>query len=65
LGGINLQFPFTEKLGDRLVEQGFDARETDAVLDSLVEKYRNGWDFRRKVHLGKYRESTIVDAGEC
>lgn len=35
-----------------LTEQGFDERESDAVFDDLVAKYRSGGlPFRRKLHL--------------
>jgi hypothetical protein len=42
-------------LEDRIVveltSQGFDRRETEAVLEALVDKYRSGWSFQRKRHL--------------
>jgi hypothetical protein len=42
-------------LEDRIVavltSQGFDRRETEAVLEALVDKYRSGWTFQRKRHV--------------
>lgn len=43
---------FQDKIVSLLVEQGFDERESDAVFDDLLKKYRSGGlPFRRKVHL--------------
>lgn len=43
---------FQERMVKMLVEQGFDQRASDAVLDELIAKYRTGGPpFRRKVHL--------------
>ena len=40
------------KLIDMLVEQGFDGRESERVLDDLYERYTTGrGGFRRKLHL--------------
>ena len=46
-----------EKFGDliieRLVEQGFDRRVSYDAFDQLVEKYvKQGWEFRKKTHIG-------------
>lgn len=45
-----------DKLSDalivRLVEQGFDERRSEDVIEALIEKYVSGrWSFQRKVHL--------------
>lgn len=45
-----------DKLSDaliiRLVEQGFDERRCEDVIEALIEKYVSGrWSFQRKVHL--------------
>lgn len=45
-----------DKLSDilikRLVEQGFDERRCESVIEALMEKYvSGGWSFQRKVHL--------------
>ncbi|SKA31760.1 hypothetical protein [Consotaella salsifontis] len=37
----------------RLVEQGFDRKESQLRFDGLIDKYEDGWDFRRKPHLMK------------
>ncbi|MEF2074193.1 hypothetical protein [Consotaella aegiceratis] len=37
----------------RLVEQGFDQKESQLRFDSLIDKYEDGWDFRRKPHLAE------------
>ena len=36
-----------------LINQGFDGRETEAAFDALVDKYRSGWTFQRKLHLSE------------
>ncbi|ODR88877.1 hypothetical protein [Sinorhizobium alkalisoli] len=43
---------FQNKIVSMLSDQGFDERESDAVFDDLVAKYRTGGSpFRRKIHL--------------
>ncbi len=43
---------FQNKIVTMLTDQGFDERESDAVFDDLVYKYRAGGSpFRRKIHL--------------
>ena len=43
---------FQSKIVSMLADQGFDERESDAVFDDLVAKYRTGGlPFRRKIHL--------------
>ena len=34
-----------------MVGQGFDATATDIALSKLLDRYEDGWSFRRKVHL--------------
>lgn len=56
-----------DKVADLLIEQGYDKRATDTAIDSLLDRYESGWDFRRKVHL-LYRtdtdDTTAADADE-
>jgi hypothetical protein len=49
-----------------LISQGFDRRETEAVLEALVDKYRSGWAFQRKrgVQNGEGVVSTEEDGGK-
>lgn len=43
---------FQDRMVEMLVEQGFDERASDAVLDDVISKYRTGTPpFRRKIHL--------------
>lgn len=43
---------FQSNIASMLADQGFDERESDAVFDELVAKYRTGGlPFRRKIHL--------------
>ncbi|TCM45374.1 hypothetical protein C8J36_12214 [Rhizobium sp. PP-F2F-G48] len=42
---------FRDQIVSMLADQGFDERASDVVFESLVEKYRTGSPFRRKVHL--------------
>lgn len=43
---------FQDRIVEMLVEQGFDERASNAVLDDLIAKYRKGQrPFRRKIHL--------------
>ena len=37
----------------RLVELGFDREGTELRFDDLVKRYKNGWAFQRKPHLGR------------
>ena len=48
-----------EVLLEGLVAQGFDARASDQVLGELIDKYVDGWNFRRKLHL---QEAPAVSA---
>jgi hypothetical protein len=34
-----------------LVRQGFDRQQSDRAFEELVDKYKSGWTFQRKVHL--------------
>jgi len=44
---------FGDLIVDRLVEQGFDKRVSYDAFDQLVDKYvKQGWEFRRKTHIG-------------
>ena len=36
---------------DQLVTQGFGKAVSDAAFDHLVDRYRAGWSFQRKIHL--------------
>jgi hypothetical protein len=37
---------------DELERLGFDRKQSDDVLEDLVDRYvKEGWDFRRKLHL--------------
>ena len=38
-------------LVENLVSQGFDKYQCDQVFEELIEKYKRGWTFFRKVHL--------------
>jgi hypothetical protein len=38
---------------DILEEQGFNRRKADEAFDSLVDRYENGWGFRRRLFLEK------------
>lgn len=38
-------------LVDKLAAQGFDKKQSDLVFQDLVDKYKRGWDFLKKVHL--------------
>lgn len=53
-----------EEVSDKLVDQGFDARETERFVEALVERYRNGWDFRMKLHLKRTLLDNKFDASE-
>jgi len=42
-----------EAILEKLVEQGFDPAASDSALGDLIDRYvADGWDFRRKPHLG-------------
>ena len=44
---------FGDLIVDRLVEQGFDKRVSYDAFDQLIDKYvKQGWEFRRKPHIG-------------
>lgn len=38
-------------LVNKLVNQGFDKQQCDLVFEDLVDRYKRGWDFTKKVHL--------------
>lgn len=44
-------FSLQQMIVTELVAQGFDKKAADAVFDDLVDKYRAGWTFQRKIHL--------------
>jgi hypothetical protein len=52
-------------LEDRIVavltSQGFDRRETEAVLEALIDKYRSGWAFQRKRRVQDDGRTAFVD----
>ena len=35
----------------RLVKQGFDRQQCHLAFDDLLDKYKKGWSFQKKVHL--------------
>lgn len=37
----------------RLVELGFDREGTEFRFDDLIARYKKGWTFQRKPHLGR------------
>jgi hypothetical protein len=43
--------PLQTEIVRELVAQGFDRKASDAAFDELIEKYRIGWTFQRKIHL--------------
>lgn len=49
------EFKTLDQLQDRLVRalalQGFDKRQGDLVFEDLIDRYKQGWTFARKVHL--------------
>ena len=56
-----------DKVADLLIEQGYDKRATDTAVDSLLDRYESGWEFRRKVHLLSRTDTddtTAADADE-
>lgn len=36
---------------DKLIAQGFDSNASEDVLERLISKYVDGWDFQRKPYL--------------
>lgn len=38
-------------LVDKLTAQGFDKKQCDLVFEDLVDRYKRGWDFTKKVYL--------------
>ena len=44
-------FRVQDRIVGELVAQGFDKKASDSAFHDLIDKYRSGWTFRRKVHL--------------
>ncbi|PWV98131.1 hypothetical protein DFR52_105110 [Hoeflea marina] len=51
-GRETLLFNLQTRIVEILVAQGFDEVAADASFDDLVDRYCEGWSFRRKQHLG-------------
>jgi hypothetical protein len=50
---------------DQLAEQGFDARESELVIEDLVQRYTSGrGGFRRKTHLSANQAADGEDNGD-
>ena len=50
---------------DQLAEQGFDARESELVIEDLVQRYTSGrGGFRRKTHLAREQAAEGEDNGD-
>jgi hypothetical protein len=50
---------------DQLAEQGFDSRESELVIEDLVQRYTSGrGGFRRKTHLNARRAPDGEDKGD-
>ena len=50
---------------DQLAEQGFDTRESELVIEDLVQRYTSGrGGFRRKTHLNARRAPDGEDKGD-
>lgn len=45
----------------RLVELGFDREGAEFRVDDLVSRYKDGWAFQRKPHLGRDRHEEADD----
>ena len=45
----------------RLVELGFDREGAEFRVDDLVTRYKDGWAFQRKPHLGRDRHDEDDD----
>ena len=45
----------------RLVELGFDREGAEFRVDDLVTRYKDGWAFQRKPHLGRDRHEEADD----
>ena len=45
-------FRLQDQIVNGLVGQGFDRAASNAAFEELIDKYRSGWDFQRKPHLG-------------
>ena len=44
-------YRFQSEIVKNLVDQGFDRKACDIAFDDLIEKYRSGWTFQRKIRL--------------
>jgi hypothetical protein len=51
-GGEEDLFRLQDQMVELLAGQGFDRKASEAAFEDLVERYRSGWRFQRKVHLG-------------
>ena len=50
---------------DQLAEQGFDARESELVIEDLVQRYTSGrGGFRRKTHLRARQAADCENKGD-
>jgi hypothetical protein len=38
-------YPVVNKIVAELTKRGFDKRQSEAVIDALIDKYRSGWTF--------------------
>lgn len=50
-GRETLLFHVQTRIVEILIAQGFDEVASDASFDDLVDRYSEGWSFRRKQHL--------------
>lgn len=50
-GRETLLFHLQTRIVEILIAQGFDEVAADASFDDLVDRYSEGWSFRRKQHL--------------
>ncbi len=50
-GRETLLFHVQTRIVEILIAQGFDEVASDASFDDLVDRYSDGWSFRRKQHL--------------
>jgi hypothetical protein len=51
-------FRLQDQVVNGLVAQGFDRAASNEAFEELIDKYRSGWDFQRKPHLGAADSST-------
>ena len=50
-GTENELYRFQSEIVKNLVDQGFDRKACNVAFDDLIEKYRSGWAFQRKLQL--------------